>query len=263
MLVVHGDPRATASSLRLTSKKHWSNNTAMKCTTAGLASVAIVVVVVLTPSHAVADTPPPNRGFQLALRTGASVPFGKVTNDLDLSEFSGVQVPFLVDIGGKPLPELFLGGYVGFAFGGPAGTTADFCERRDAGCAGFGWRVGAEVQYHFIPDGKVNPWAGYGIGWEAVGFGIARDDEGASDEDAAEEVFAAALAGYEFAHLTGGADFRLNKVVGLGPFVDVSFGRYTNVGFADGDTTRSDDIDDSDRATHGWVTFGIRVVFFP
>ena len=235
----------------------------MKCTTTGLASVAIVVAVVVTPSHAFADTPPEHRGFQLALRTGASVPFGKATNDLDSSDFSGVHVPFLVDIGGKPLPELFLAGYVGFAFGGPAGTTADFCEAVDAGCAGFGWRVGAEVQYHFIPDGKVNPWVGYGFGYEAIGFGIAQDDEEASEETDEEDVFAAALAGYEFAHLMGGADFRLNKVVGLGPFVDVSFGRYTKVGVANGDTTRNDDIDDSDEATHGWVTFGIRVVFFP
>jgi len=237
----------------------------MKCTTTGLAAVAVavVVVIVVTPSHAFADTPPANRGFQLALRTGASVPFGKAMNDLDSSEFSGVQVPFLVDVGGKPLPELFLGGYVGFAFGSPAGTTADFCEAVDAGCAGFGWRIGAEVQYQFIPDGKVNPWVGYGIGWEAVGFGIAQDDEDASNEDDEEAVFAAALAGYEFAHLMGGADFRLNKVVGLGPFVDVSFGRYTKVGFANDDNARSEDIDDSDEATHGWVTFGIRVVFFP
>lgn len=225
--------------------------------------MVVVVVVVVTPSHAFADTPPAKRGFQLALRTGASVPFGEATKDLDSSEFSSVQVPFLVDVGGKPLPELFLGGYVGFAFGGPAGTTADFCEAVDAGCAGFAWRVGAEVQYHFIPDGKVNPWAGYGLGYEAVGFGIGQADEDASEEDDEADGFAAALAGYEFAHLMGGADFRLNKVVGLGPFVDVSFGRYTKVGVANGDTTRNDDIDDSDEATHGWVTFGIRVVFFP
>lgn len=228
---------------------------------AGVALALMAVMVI--PFHALADAPPANRGFQLALRTGASVPFGKATNDLDLSDYSSVQVPFLVDIGGKPLPELFLGGYVGFGFGGPAGNTADFCEAVDAGCAGFGWRVGAEVQYHFIPGGKVNPWVGYGIGYEAVSLGIARDTWDEDDELDEADVVVSALAGYEFAHLMGGADFRLNKVVGLGPFVDVSFGRYTNVGFAGGDTARSDDIDDSDEATHGWVTFGIRVVFFP
>jgi len=231
----------------------------------GWVAVVGVGLGVFTPLDALAADPPPaNTGFQLALRTGAAVPFGKATNDLDLSDFSSVQVPFLVDIGGKPLPWLFLAGYVGFAFGGAAGTTADFCEAVDAGCAGFGWRVGAEAHYQFIPGGKVNPWVGYGIGYEAVGLGMAEEDALDDDDEVEEdEVAASALAGYEFAHIMGGADFRLNKVVGLGPFVDVSFGRYTKVGFAHGDETRHDDIKDSDEATHGWVTLGIRVVFFP
>jgi len=206
------------------------------------------------PSYVVAETPPANRGFQMALRTGAAVPFGKVLQDLDLSDYSSVQVPFLVDIGGKPIPELFIAGYIGFAVGRPSGSTEDFCERRDAACAGFGWRVGAEVQYHFIPGGQINPWVGYGFGWEAFALGITRND--ADDEFDEDDYFATAVAGYEFAHLMGGADFRLNRIVGLGPFVDVSFGRYVDV-----DTSK--ELDDADRATHGWATFGIRVVFVP
>jgi len=238
----------------------------MKRTTMGLASVALVTAFLAAAMPAFADAPPPeNLGFQLALRTGASVPFGKATNDVDLSDFSSVQVPFLVDIGGKPLPWLFLAGYIGFGFGGAGGSTADFCDRANLGCAGFGWRAGAEAHYQFIPGGKVNPWVGYGIGYEAVSLAMAKDDGDDDTEIEEEDVAAAALAGYEFAHLMGGADFRLNKVVGLGPFIDVSFGRYTKLGFANGagETTDSKDIDDSDEATHGWVTFGIRVVFFP
>ena len=238
----------------------------MKCTTMGFASVAIAGAIVMAPLPAFADAPPPaNTGFQLALRTGASVPFGKATNDLDLSDFSSMQVPFLVDIGGKPLPYLYLAGYIGFGFGGAAGTTSDFCNAADLGCAGFGWRAGAEVHYQFIPGGKVNPWVGYGIGYEALSMAMAKEDAADDDEIEEEEVAAAALAGYEFAHIMGGADFRINKVVGVGPFLDVSFGRYTKVGVADGagETSDSADIDDSDEATHGWVTFGVRVVFFP
>ncbi|HEU5074543.1 MAG TPA: hypothetical protein VFU02_10225 [Polyangiaceae bacterium] len=227
------------------------------------AMVVASLLVALAPVRAFADAPPANRGFQLALRTGAAVPFGKVSNDFDLSDFSGVQVPFLVDIGGKPIPELFIAGYIGAAVGGPGGSTADFCDRTDAGCAGFGWRAGAQVQYHFIPGGEVNPWIGYGFGWEAFGLGIVREEAVEDDELDEDDYVAAAVAGYEFAHLMGGADFRLNEIVGVGPFVDVSFGRYTRVGFDNGEDTRSEDIEDSDQATHGWVAFGVRVVFFP
>jgi len=105
------------------------------------------------------------------------------------------------------------------------------------------WGRGA---VYFIPDGEVNPWVGYGIGYEAVGFGMVFASQG----------FATTLAGYEFAHVMGGADFRMNRVFGLGPFVDVSFGRYT-------DRDSADELDDGEQATHGWATFGIRVAFFP
>lgn len=227
-------------------------NVAMKCRAVGMASLLLASA----PVGTFAQTPPANRGFQIALRTGAAVPFGKVVKDLDLSDYSSVQVPFLVDIGGKPIKELFIGGYLGVAVGGPAGNTAEFCERRDAGCAGFGWRLGAEVQYHFIPGGSINPWVGYGLGWEAFALGVVRETAVEDEELDENDYFATAVAGYEFAHLMGGADFRLNRIVGLGPFVDVSFGRYT-------DTDGNDELEDADRATHGWVSLGVRVVFFP
>lgn len=209
----------------------------------------------LVSGAARAQVPPAKTGFQMALRTGYSVPFGKVTKDFKLSDFSSGQVPLLVDIGGKPIPHLFLGGYFGFGFGSAGGTTADSCDATNAGCFGLSLRFGAQVQVHFLPHGPVNPWLGYGIGLESVGLGV--------DQKGSRSAVAAGVGGVEFAHLMGGADFRLSRVVGIGPFVDVSFGRYSSFSVDDGDTTRSYDIVDSERATHGWATFGVRVVFFP
>jgi len=180
----------------------------------------------------------------MAVRTGAAIPFGKMYADHELSDYSSVQVPFVVDIGGKPIPELFIGGYIGIAVGGSAEKKVDLGGTRDSGYLRFGWRAGVEGQYHFIPGGDINPWVGYGFGWEAVGLGTIQGSP-----------WAAVLAGYEFAHLMGGADFRLTRIVGVGPFVDVSFGRYT-------DSDRNE-LDDADHATHGWAIFGVRAVFVP
>jgi hypothetical protein len=202
-----------------------------------------------------AQVPPAKTGFQMALRTGYSAPFGNVTKNFKLSDFSSGQVPLLVDIGGKPIPHLFLGGYLGFGFGGAGGTTAAACEANNAGCFGLSLRFGVQVQAHFLPHGQVNPWLGYGIGLESVALSV--------DQSGSRNAVAAGVGGVEFAHLMGGVDWRLTRVVGIGPFVDVAFGRYSTVSVNDGDTTRSSDILDSERASHGWATLGLRVVFFP
>jgi len=198
--------------------------------------------------------PPKHTGFQLALRTGVAIPFGDTFKDNKLSDGVAAQLPLVVDIGGKVIPNLFLGGYLGIGVGGVGGRTADFCDAADLSCLGVGIRIGVEAQYHILPAEFVNPWIGYGIGYESLGVGISGN--GGPDTSSS-------VGGLEFAHFMGGADFRLSRVAGIGPFIDVSLGRYGSQTTDNGSTTTSRDIDSSLRATHGWVMFGARVVFFP
>lgn len=227
----------------------------MKIGVLGLGIWTALAILIGLPSAALAEPPKAKTGFQMALRTGYSVPFGQLAKDNDLSDFSSGQVPLIVDIGGKIIPHLFLGGYIGFGFGGPGGKQADLCDRDNSTCFGLGLRFGAEAQVHFIPDGFTNPWLGYGIGFESLALGV--------DNARSDDVVAAGVGGWEYAHFMGGVDFRLNRIVGIGPFVDVSLGSYRTVSYDNGNTTRSADIDDADRTMHGWATFGVRVVFFP
>jgi hypothetical protein len=67
----------------------------------------------------------------MALRTGYSVPLGSVTENLSMSDSVSGQVPILIDIGGKPIPNLFVGGYLGLGFGGVAGATKPVGSIRD------------------------------------------------------------------------------------------------------------------------------------
>lgn len=173
---------------------------------------------------------------------------GHVFKDRKLSDLSSGQVPFVLDIGGKVIPELFIGGYFGLAFGGAGGLASEQCERSNVSCAGVGVSLGVEAQYHILPKNLVNPWVGYGLGFQSLAMGAKVNGHTETSS----------FSGFEFARFMAGADFRLNHVFGVGPFVDLSMATYTKYQDEDEDSR-----DIPDTALHEWLTLGVRFVFFP
>lgn len=221
----------------------------MKC---GLMVAGLALGVVLATSAAAA--PNERTGFQMAIRTGVSVPFGDMYKDSKLSDFSSVQVPLLVDLGGKPIPQLFLGGYLGPSFGGAGGELAKRCDAVNSSCVGVSFRLGVEAQVHLMPQSFTNLWLGYGIGFESIAIG----SSGSNGSTATTGV-----SGVELAHFMGGVDLRINRVFGIGPYVDVALGHYTSFNYDTGSGRGSLNIENDERRTHGWLTLGARFVFFP
>jgi hypothetical protein len=221
----------------------------MKC---GLTVAGMALGVVVATSAVAA--PNERTGFQMAIRTGVSVPFGDMYQGTKLSDFSSVQVPLLVDLGGKPIPQLFLGGYIGPSFGGAGSEMAKVCDAADASCVGVSFRLGVEAQVHLMPQSFTNPWLGYGIGFESLAIGLSGNTGSTATSG---------VSGVELAHFMGGLDLRLSRVFGIGPYVDLALGHYTTLNYDDGGIRGSVTIDSADRATHGWVTLGARFVFFP
>jgi hypothetical protein len=230
-------------------------------------SAILVAASVLCSTAALADEAPPERtGFQMAARTGAQLPLGTAYTEwtvpfqpsTSMSDVFSAQVPIHLEVGAKPIPQLFLGGYLGLAFGGAAGTTSNSCDSAGISCAAANFRVGVEIQYHILPAEKLNPWIGYGIGYESIA--LSGDAPNGNN-------LTLSLAGPEFAHFMGGLDIRLGRYVGLGPVVDFSIGRYTDrtieSGGATGSVRRDEDIPSGNRATHFWLFLGGRVVLFP
>ena len=202
------------------------------------------------PEH---GTPPARTGFQLALRSGYMVPFGQASGasgDAMSNTFSG-QVPLLVDIGGKPWPNVFLGGYVGLGFGGTAGETSAICSREDITCLTASFRLGIEVQYQFTPDASNNPWIGYGIGVESTAFSGSNGNA----------TYSVGAAGWEFGHFMGGLDFRLSKTIGIGPMVDFSVAEYSAINVNENGQTSNGTL--ANKALHEWLLVGVRLVIFP
>lgn len=191
----------------------------------------------------------------MAIRTGYALPFGKFDdgpNESLSNVFTG-QVPLTLDIGGKIGKNVFLGAYVGLGFGGTRGDVRSTCEANGATCLTVTFRTGLEVLYYFLPDRLVNPWIGYGIGYEGSGVGISVPGQ-------PERVFAGR--GIEFGHFLGGFDFRLSSTFGLGPYVDYSLGEYVNARI---DLGNGEAVDGAlaSKAMHEWLAVGVRGVFFP
>ncbi|AKU99559.1 hypothetical protein AKJ09_06223 [Labilithrix luteola] len=198
------------------------------------------------------DAPPPREGFQLALRGGVGLPFGKSVGNEAMSEVFGTQGSFTVDIGGKLGHYIFLGAYLGLGVGGTSGNFEKACEQFDS-CTTVTFRIGAQIQYHILPAEKVNPWIGYGIGYEASGATASKNGNDLT----------VAATGVEFGHFMGGVDFRLNKTFGIGPFVDFSLGQYSKVTSKQNDREITSTFADEDRKLHQWLQLGVRGVFFP
>ncbi len=194
--------------------------------------------------------PPAHTGFQVAARAGVAIPLGDAAEGAALADGLGPQFAAIVDIGAKIIPQLFLGAYLGGNVGAVGSQTSEACDKQHAsGCLAFTYRIGAEVQFHIIPDGKVDPWIGYGIGYE-----VSRITGTANGT-----TISTTLVGPEYGHILAGVDFRLTKIFGIGPFVDFSFGKYTNQSSEPSGMSSSI----ANTATHEWLTLGAKFLFFP
>jgi hypothetical protein len=194
----------------------------------------------------------------MAVRTGLAIPLGKVaggsdgTSDLAMSDVFSPQVPIVVDLGGKPIPNLFIGGYIALGFGGAAGITADNCHDAHAGCVATSVGIGAEIQYQLFPGENLNPWFGYGIGFAESTVG---GDSGGTRQRVS-------VTGPDFAHFSAGLDFRLSKDLGIGPMIDFTLGKYTREKL-EGGSSLSVEADIPNTTIHEWLTIGARLVIFP
>ena len=222
----------------------------------GVSLLGLCGVLGWVGAAAAEEVPPARTGFQFALRTGYSIPMGKTgvalpnvqtgSTGSGMSEVTTGQVPVIIDIGGKIIPQLFLGGYFGLAFGGEAGAAKAVCDYNGGACVSVSAYFGIEAQYHILPAGPVNPWLGYGAGFESLAVSEGNDSNNNLS-----------LGGFQFARLMGGVDFRVNRTFGVGPFVDLALGRYSSAS----EGSRSVDINGG--SGHQWLTLGARFVFFP
>ncbi len=193
--------------------------------------------------------PPAARGFQAALRSGFSLPWGKASAEPgdELAARSGWQVPVILDAGFKLNKPIFLGLYLGIGYGS---GRAEACAADGFDCSALSYQFGLQGQFQFGASESINPWIGYGFGYEILQQSLSADGY---DETEVSH-------GPTFAKLGLGADLR--GVFGLGPFVEVSAGRFAASSTSVDDTEVHDGpLDES--TWHGQFMFGVRLVVLP
>ena len=202
------------------------------------------------PPRAVpAHIPPAARGFQGALRSGASFPWGKASEAPgdDFSARTGWQVPITLDAGFKLSKPVFLGVYLGLSYGS---SGSELCAQGDVSCSLLSYHFGVQAQYQFGASETINPWVGYGVGYEIVEQSLESGEYSETQSSSGLTYLKAAV----------GADFR--SVIGLGPFVEVTAGRFESSRTKIGDTVvHEGPVDES--AWHGLLTVGVRLVVLP
>ena len=208
------------------------------------------------PDTAPGEPPLARTGFQLAFRVGPSMPFGKASGsarDRQASTFAWQLGP-VVEIGAKPIPELLIAAYAGFTFGDAGGAVDDECFAFSLSCDARTTRFGLQVAVSLLPARRLNPWIGYGFGYESSTLTLTSSNKRTTTQS---------LSGVEFAHFLAGLDVRVSRVIGIGPFIDVALGSYGDVEINPPLTNGVRNITLDDQAVHGWVTIGARLVFFP
>lgn len=165
-----------------------------------------------------------------------------------------LQVPVMLELSARVTKNLYLGVYGELSMGSTPGVSSAECDRARSGCQTASVRAGIQLQHHFAPSGKVDPWLGAAIGYEAA----------ASQGVAGGRWQTTSAGGWEVLRAMGGVDFRVSKAFAIGPFMDVSASTYTLLERRTPSGATFDDwVPDSQTRPHGWAVIGVRGVLFP
>jgi opacity protein-like surface antigen len=217
-----------------------------------LAAAIASVCLFSTPARA-EDT-----GFEAGLRVGYGIPLGDAVANGKLSDAIEGQFPFIIDVGCRVIPNLFVGLYGQYGFAWARGDNADVCDSSgDISCSAHDIRLGIEAQFHFRPRQDLDPWIGIGLGFEWLSASI----ESGSTE------LSSTLSGFEFFNLQAGLDIAVAEHFYLGPFLNLSLAQFSSLSVecssvsCNGQFGVSGDIED--KAMHEWLLIGVRGAYAP
>ncbi len=199
-----------------------------------LLMVAVLAALAIpTASHA---------QFQLGLRLGYAPAMGDAAKDAPLKDGIKSQIPIQIDAMYKITPEWAAGLYFSYGFGQVGSAEQDSCDAFGVDCSMTVMRFGAQGTYTFT---KVSPsfvpWAGLGIGYEALTEKVALGGASVSQD----------ITGWEFLNLQVGGDYKVSPAFAFGPYIMYSIGQFSSV---EGNSI-------TDKAMHEWFNIGIRGKF--
>jgi hypothetical protein len=181
--------------------------------------------------------------MELGVRTGYALPLGRLTglaND-ELSNATPGVVPIWFDAGYRLNEHMLLGAYFQYGFGHSYATS----DCQGGGCPATDILIGGQFHYHLLPDRLVDPWLGVGAGYEILNFTTL----GGGEQDYSFE-------GFDFLNVQAGADFKITRSLGIGPFAAFTLGEFAHCSPSPLGFCSMPNI--APAAPHEWLIFGIR-----
>jgi hypothetical protein len=124
------------------------------------------------------------------------------------------------------------------------------CDKHQ--CSGRSLGGGTRLRVGLLPGAHYNPWLGAGV---AVSYDKVNVDDGTVER-------AVGLLAGDYLRLSVGLDVRYSRYVGIGPYLEWSQSRYlAHFESWAGDIAFVDSV--HNRATHNWLTLGVRGTLFP
>lgn len=193
-------------------------------------------------------------GFEGGARLGVAIPFGKLDGrDADnqkLNDFVSASIPIWLDAGYRFNGRWYVGAYGIIA---PAITNGSNCPD----CSAANYKIGVNGHVHILPEGAVDPYFGYGLGYEVVTVtvkNVALAAGGFGERSLSAK-------GFEFANVQFGLDIRVTDLVRIRPFVSLALDMTTSYSVTNGNISSS--TTDVDTTVHEWLSFGVGGVFNP
>lgn len=178
--------------------------------------------------------------WTVGARTGYSIPLGSGDASEKMSDLVSGQIPLQLEVNYRlqQAPQVTIGGYFSYGFGGVAGATKDLCDFYGQSCSSSSLRFGAQLAYDVAPLGApTKPWVGVGLGYEQIKL------KGAQD---------ITIRGTEFLNFQAGHDWRVGATGEIGPFVSFALGQYSEMAVGGQSGTLAD------KKMHEWFTIGVR-----
>lgn len=224
---------------------------------AGLAA-GVIAVAGAASAQSASPSPEPERPgarFEVDARLGVALPSGDLANKVPASDNVSMMVPFGVGAGVRWPSGTYLGAYFSYGIlamkhGGvacPAGWTR---------CTGHDVRLGAEMLFHLRSRKPVDPWFGFGFGYEWLTY------HASLAQSAGELTDTVTIEGYEYLNLQLGIDFALRKALTLGPVLTFTFASYGDLtAERTGSATSPSTSQGIASGFHTWVFVGARGSF--
>jgi opacity protein-like surface antigen len=186
---------------------------------------------------------PPPVGPTFSAWVGYGTGSGRISAEGDgpLGDLVDSKVPVGVEAAYRFSPLLHAGVFVE---GAPLSVSGSSCVGGDP-CGGTDFELGLDVQVHFAPYRRFDPWVGIGLGYEWMRVDATNFTDNIPDTWRYQ--------GWTFPRISAGLDIPVSPVFSLGPYIAYDAGQFGQV-----DQSSRGRFDIRNQAYHGWFQLGIR-----